>query len=167
MRWCLVAALLAGCSFDIIGTNVDPTGAGSAPATPPSSDPPPTVVDAGMAPPTPANPTPPAPPPPAPPDMAEPQHIGTACKADGDCDPGLICAQSFLVGLAKVDIPGGYCTHECSSSACPADSFCGSFSFGKYCLSSCPPDPCRANYKCCANSKQSACLPDDLCPSGG
>ncbi|HEY2749515.1 MAG TPA: hypothetical protein VGL86_33075 [Polyangia bacterium] len=166
MRWCLLAALVTGCSFDVGGTNVDPSGGSppSTPASPPQSAP--NGPDAGApAPPTPTNPTPPAPPAMTP-DMAQ-QRIGTACKADSDCDPGLICAQTFLVGLQKIDIPGGYCTHECSMSACPANSFCGSFSFGKYCLSSCPPDPCRNDYKCCANSKMNACLPDDLCPMGG
>jgi hypothetical protein len=165
--WCLgVAALVsAGCSFDVLGTNVDPGGGSSPPAQSPTQSIP-TETDAGVdaAPATDPTPPPPAPPT-ATPDMAQ-ERIGIACKNDGDCDPGLICAQSFLVGLIVVQIPNGYCTHECGSSACPANSFCGSFSFGKYCLSSCPPDPCRNNYQCCANSKMNACLPNDLCPGG-
>ncbi len=164
--WCLGAALLAGCSFDVLGTNVDPAG-GAAPSAPAPTQSIPPDADGGVdgsAPATDPTPPPPAPPIPTTPDMAQ-QRIGTACKVDGDCDPGLTCAQSFLVGLVKVEIPNGYCTHDCSSSTCPADSFCGSFSFGKYCLSSCPPDPCRASYECCANGKMNACLPNDLCPA--
>ena len=156
--------LTAGCSFDVLGTGVDPAPAAPAPTTPAPNQAGPGDADAGVVTPPPSDPTPPPPAPTAPPDMAQ-QRVGTACKADSDCDPGLTCAQTFLVGLVKVDIPAGYCTHECSSSTCPANSFCGSFSFGKYCLSSCPPDPCRNDYQCCANGKQNACLPDDLCPA--
>jgi hypothetical protein len=117
--------------------------------------------------------TPPPPPGNAPtppstmPDMAQ-QRVGTACKADGDCDPGLTCATTFFVGLTKIDIPAGYCTLDCSAATtvCPVNSFCGSFSFGKFCLSSCPPDPCRKDYQCCANGSAKACLPGSLCGPG-
>jgi hypothetical protein len=157
--WCLVAVLSTGCTFNVAGTGV---GGGTDPAATQSV---PDQPDAGMAPPT-TDPPPPPPPstmPTPPPDMAH-QRIGTACKADKDCDPGLTCAVSFAVGLSRVDIPNGYCTHDCTSAACPANSYCGSFSFGKFCLSSCPPDPCRDNYQCCANANQNACLPSGLCP---
>lgn len=159
--WCLVAAVCTGCSFDVIGTTVggsDP-GATTPGGSPTSSIPDP--PDAATAPPT-SDPTPPPPPMPPVADMAV-QRIGTACMSNAQCDPGLTCAQTFNVGLSRVDIPGGYCTHDCTNAACPPNSYCGTFSFGKFCISSCPPDPCRKDYKCCNNSNKKACLPDDLC----
>jgi hypothetical protein len=160
---CLVAVVLAGCSFDVSGVGPGEPGPPSVP-TPTQSVP--DQPDAATPPPT-NDPTPPPPPmPPPPPDMAK-QRIGTACNGDAQCDPGLTCAKTFFVGLTRIDIPGGYCTHECSQTACPADSYCGSFAFGKYCVSSCPPDPCRKDYQCCSNSSMKACLPDGLCGKGG
>jgi serine protease len=115
--------------------------------------------DAGAA-------TAPAPTPPGP-DMAQ-QRVGTPCISDAQCDPGLICAKTFGIGPGHVDIPGGYCTHDCSSNACPANSICVTFTFGKYCASSCPPDPCRTTtgYVCCDESDGKACTPTALCPKG-
>jgi serine protease len=95
------------------------------------------------------------------------QRVGTACTADAQCDPGLFCAKTFGVGPGRIDIPGGYCTLECSSAACPANSICVTFSFGKYCASTCPPDPCRTStgYVCCDEGNgQNACTPTALCP---
>jgi hypothetical protein len=154
---CLVAVVVvAGCSFDVIGTNVgDPSGTGSQPSPTQSV---PDGPDAGVAATTPS-------PTPAPPDMAQ-QRIGTACTTDAQCDPGLFCAQSFGIGPGRISIPGGYCTLDCTSAACPANSFCETFTFGKYCVSSCPPDPCgRTGYQCCDyGMMQKGCAPDALCP---
>jgi len=156
----VVALMAAGCSFDVIGTNVgDPAG----PVTPPSpTQSLPDEPDAGA--------TKPTPPPPSTgtPDMAQ-QRVGTACTADAQCDPGLTCARSFGIGPGHVDIPGGYCTLDCSSAACPANSMCVTFSFGKYCASTCPPDPCRTStgYVCCdEGGGQHACTPTALCGKG-
>jgi hypothetical protein len=157
----VVALLVAGCSFDVIGTNVgDPAGAVTPPAPTQSL---PDGADAGAT-----KPTPPPPPATGTPDMAQ-QRVGTACTADAECDPGLTCAKSFGIGPGHVDIPGGYCTLDCSSAACPANSICVTFSFGKFCGSTCPPDPCRtaAGYVCCnEGGGQNACTPTALCPKG-
>jgi hypothetical protein len=158
MRAGIMAALgliVGGCSFDVPGTSVgDPAGTPTpSPTQSVPSMPAPPPSDGGAPPQSPG----------ATPDMAQ-QRIGTACTTDAQCDPGLICATSFGVGPGRVVIPGGYCTHECSSSTCPANSVCSSMTIGKYCLSSCPPDPCRAGYVCCDQGKgQSACSTDQLC----
>ena len=151
----VVATLVAGCSFDVTGTNVDPPGT----ATPPSpTQSVPSSADAG----TPAQPPPPST---STPDMAA-ERVGTACTSDAQCDPGLFCAKTFGIGPGHVDIPGGYCTRDCSSVACPANSMCVTFSFGKYCSSTCPPDPCRTSsgYVCCDEGNgDKACTPTALC----
>jgi hypothetical protein len=150
----LAGCALAGCSFDIIGSNVDDPGA----VTPPSpTQSVPNGADAGTA----------TPPPPGP-DMAQ-QRVGTPCTDDAQCDPGLTCAKTFGAGPGKVDIPGGYCTRACDMLACPANSICVTFSFGKYCASSCPPDPCRtaSGYVCCdEGGGKNACTPTALCGGG-
>ena len=167
----VVALLLAGCQFSVDGSKIDPpaaapdpdpTGGGgstTAPAPPPtSSTPPPTQqpdFDLAVPPGT---------------DMSV-KRVGTPCTQDAQCDPGLFCAKTFFIGLTRIDVPGGYCTEACDKdpTVCPANSFCYSFSFGKYCGSSCPPDPCRKGYQCCSNSSgngsgdQKACTPDTLC----
>jgi hypothetical protein len=155
----MVAVFVAGCSFSVIGTNTGDPAGGSATPSPTQSVP--DVPDAGVPATTPT-------PTPTGPDMAT-QRVGTACTSDAQCDPGLFCAKSFGIGPGRVDIPGGYCTLDCSSTACPANSFCETFNFGKYCISSCPPDPCRgAGYVCCGYSGgNNGCAPDALCPKGG
>ena len=159
---CMMAILVAGCSFDVIGTTVgDPSGGSNTPSSPTQSVP--STDDAGA--PATQPPAPPTTPPPA--DMAE-QRVGTACTDNAHCDPGLICAKSFGVGPGHVDVPGGYCTLDCSKTACPADSVCVTFTFGKYCESTCPPDPCRTGYTCCdvGDGDTKACTPGMLCKQG-
>lgn len=167
--WGLVAVLCAGCQFAVIGTPVGGGGTGDPgqpTATPPVDD-----TTQPQSPPTSASPPPgtwdAAVPPSA--DMSV-QRIGTPCTADAQCDPGLICAKTFYMGLVRVDIPGGYCTLSCASdpTLCPASSFCGVFNFGKFCLSDCPPDPCRKGYSCCNPASgpdgPQGCTPSMLCP---
>ena len=158
--WALAMGLLAGCTFSIQGTDVPANGASSGadnPSLPPST--------AAMPPPLPdaATPDPTTPPPASMPDMSQPLLVGIACTMDAQCGSGLVCGKSFNTVGGVVKIPGGYCTRDCSKSPCPDGSFCGTFSFGKFCLSRCPPDPCRNNYKCCSNNGQMGCTPDDLC----
>jgi hypothetical protein len=162
----LVAVLLAGCQFSVTGTSVgDPTAPTPSPGdtttqpqspSPPTSSTPPPPDDAGVPPAAPGDMT--APPPTA--------RVGTPCTNDNQCDPGLFCAKTFFIGLTRIDVPGGYCTVSCGNdpTVCPANSFCYTFSFGKYCGSSCPPDPCRKGYQCCdGGGGQKACTPDTLC----
>ena len=150
---CLVAVVMAGCSFDVVGTTVgDPSGGATGTPSPTQSVP--DKPDAG--------PTTNTPPPGTSPDMAT-QRVGTACTTDAQCDPGLFCGKTFGLGPGRVDIPGGYCTLDCTSSACPANSFCQAFTFGKFCLSACPPDPCRGGYICCDASGKTGCATDSMC----
>jgi hypothetical protein len=155
----VLGAWVAGCSFDVIGVNTgDPAGPAD-PSAPTQSVP--SAADGGTT----TQPTPPPPPTPpgTTPDMAQ-QRVGTPCTADAQCDPGLFCAKSFGVGPGHIDIPGGYCTLDCSSTACPPSSVCSTTAFGKYCMSSCPPDPCRKDYVCCDEGQgQKACSPTQLC----
>ncbi len=158
----MVAVLVTGCSFDVIGTNVGgPNGGNQSGPAPTPSQPAPTASDGGAPPEQPQPPGNPAPPA----DMAQ-QRIGTACTTDPQCDPGLVCATSFGVGPGHVNVPGGYCTLDCSKSACPTNSVCVTFTFGKFCESTCPPDPCRTGYTCCTipDVDANACTPSQLCP---
>jgi len=129
----VAAVVVAGCSFDVIGTNVgDP--AGGSPATPSPTQSVPDGPDSGIA---------ATPPPTAGPDMAT-QRVGTACTSNTQCDPGLICGKTFGVGAGKIDIPGGYCTLDCTTTACPANSFCATFTFGKFACRRVRPIPAAA-----------------------
>jgi hypothetical protein len=150
----------AGCTFDVIGVNTgDPNGPPAPPA--PTQSVPSGAADGGT---TSQQPPPPqTPPTPGAPDMAQ-QRIGTACMNDNQCDPGLTCAQSFGIGPGRVTIPGGYCTLDCSTATCPANSVCTTLTFGKFCMSSCPPDPCRTGYTCCSiGQSQKVCSTMQLC----
>lgn len=154
--WALLAGLVAGCSFNVPGVGLPPTaggspGGGGPTSTPVASPTPPTPADDGGA----------------PADLAQ-QPIGAACVNNGDCGSGF-CAHSFATFGGGVSIPNGYCTLDCHNNVqCPTGSVCGHFSFGQFCLSSCPPDPCRgAGYTCCDNGGNRACTPTDLCGKGG
>jgi hypothetical protein len=153
----VVGALVGGCSFDVIGVNTGGPNAPPDPSAPTQSVPngPDGGTTSQQPPPTGGTP-----------DMAQ-QRIGTACTADAQCDPGLLCAKTFGIGPGHVDIPGGYCTRDCSSTPCPTNSVCATTAFGKFCLSSCPPDPCRMGYTCCDEGNgQKACSPMMLCTEG-
>jgi hypothetical protein len=155
---CIAGLVFSGCAFQVHG--FDPSqsnggGGSSGSMSPPSSQPPPSgsqtppSTDGGAAPPA---------------DMAV-VPVGAPCNGNSDCgNAGLFCAQSFFDGKKVIVVPGGYCTKDCSNgSSCPTGSACGSFAFGQYCLSTCPPDPCRGGYTCCAASGPSACTPTSLC----
>src|SRR5438874_13152087 len=94
----VAAVVVAGCSFDIVGTTVgDPNGGATATPSPTQSVP--DGPDSGVA-------ATPPPPPTVGSDMAT-QRIGTPCTSNAQCDPGLICGKTFGAGPGKIDIPGG------------------------------------------------------------
>ncbi|MBK7857674.1 MAG: S8 family peptidase [Archangiaceae bacterium] len=69
--------------------------------------------------------------------------IGAACADDGPCAPG-VCGTGF---------PGGYCTQDCSSAACPLGARCVSGADFAFCLASCSgvragQSDCRGGYVC-------------------
>ena len=142
----MVAVLVAGCSFNVIGTNVgDRTGpdglAGrskgsnarrwdAAPTTPPTVTP--TKACSASAPPAPAT----------------------------RGDPGLFCAQARV---GKGAISSRRLLHaRLQQHRLAGEQRLPSFTFGKYCLSSCLPDPCRAGYSA-ATPAEKGLRDDSLC----
>jgi hypothetical protein len=93
--------------------------------------------------------------------------VGAPCTNNNECGTGF-CGHSW--GLLSV--PGGYCTADCSGAnknICPAGSTCEHLAnVGDFCLSTCPPDPCRSGYKCCDLGKgggSKSCAPGAFCDS--
>ncbi|MCA2980466.1 MAG: S8 family peptidase [Myxococcaceae bacterium] len=86
----------------------------------------------------------------------EARLIGAACADDATCGEGGVCAVAF---------PGGYCTRDCSASACPAGSKCASGETVALCLDTCTAprsgrSTCRASYVCEADGTgQGFCVP--------
>ncbi|AEI62669.1 S8 family serine peptidase [Corallococcus macrosporus] len=86
--------------------------------------------------------------------------VGSACGSNGDC-PGGVCV---------TDYPGGYCSMDCTTSACPAGSRCyivDSASGLKACLATCSRQvgtgqgDCRSGYVCYSDGTGSgACQPN-------
>ena len=74
--------------------------------------------------------------------------VGTACASFSTCAGGSCFTQS------GTQYQGGYCSQECTSTACPGGSSCSPYlvSGGSYCLQNCTWDGgaggCRANYVC-------------------
>jgi hypothetical protein len=80
------------------------------------------------------------------------QPIGGSCANDGECQGSLLCA---------TDVPNGYCTQRCRSTAdCPVASTCvGTTS--PLCFKNCSgANDCRPGYECATltNGKR-VCLP--------
>jgi len=73
--------------------------------------------------------------------------VGSACTSNSDCPDGGRCVTSY---------PGGYCTRDCNTVACPAGSKCYTVdanSGAKVCIQSCSgpnqgQSNCRASYVC-------------------
>jgi serine protease len=94
--------------------------------------------------------------------------VGSACSTNTDCPDGGRCVTSY---------PGGYCTRDCGSQACPSGSKCyvvDSSTNAKVCIASCTgpgagQSNCRdANYVCYDDEAGSGqCLPNcrvlDVC----
>jgi serine protease len=85
-------------------------------------------------------------------------EVGGACTGNADC-PGGECVTNY---------PGGYCTQECSDTACPVGSRCYSVGSAgvRACLADCTEQvgtgqgDCRPNYVCYAVSTSvGACQP--------
>lgn len=69
--------------------------------------------------------------------------IGLPCTSDAACTPG-VCGTGY---------PGGYCTQDCSTTACPLGSRCVAGDTFAVCFASCPGprtgrSDCRAGYVC-------------------
>jgi serine protease len=72
--------------------------------------------------------------------------VGSACSSDADCPDGGRCVLGY---------PGGYCTRDCNTQACPAGSKCYAVGSGsdKVCIQSCSgpnqgQSTCRSSYVC-------------------
>nr|BDT31476.1 S8 family peptidase [Myxococcus sp. MH1] len=89
-------------------------------------------------------------------------QVGAPCSLDSECGEGL-CNTNF---------PGGYCTLQCNSTACPAGSKCyvvNSVTGLKSCLDSCSREigtgqgDCRSQYRCYSDGTGiGACQPSCL-----
>src|SRR6266568_4208405 len=102
----LAVTIAAGCSFSVPGVDtptVNPSGPGLPPSSVSASD------DLGTGPL--GSPQP---------DLATPL-VGGPCTTDADCG-GLHCVDSVGNGDKAVGFSGGYCTIDCSASACPTGS---------------------------------------------
>ncbi len=155
MRGLLVLVTLAGCTFEVgpIGTGPvevppdQPAGTSSVPpaADPPLFDPPSSALDAGSTP--------------------VPQShsiVGDSCDKKKQCGAPLQCLTKTAFGTS---IPGGYCSANCSSIACPSGSQCSNqWGALKLCLQTCPAAGCRPGCVCCTKSyNPGVCLPGFLC----
>lgn len=116
-----------------------------------------------------------------------PGNIGASCAEDGDCTAvaGGSCMTSFGAGGFALELPGGYCTLECTPSTlpggtdeCPAGSACfgggiGGFG-GGFCAKTCTASSdCRASegYTCQSTSfigmGPDVCAPPMMTGGGG
>ncbi|HEY5956483.1 MAG TPA: hypothetical protein VIV60_08025 [Polyangiaceae bacterium] len=84
--------------------------------------------------------------------------IGAACASNVDCASG-ICTPSRSVDGGTV-WKDGYCTAECSATACPSGATCLTYADASaYCVATCSEGSvCRSGYVCV--KAISACLPD-------
>ncbi len=142
----LATILFSACNFEVGGIGQGPKG----PADPGSGmpDDPSTQQPAGT------NPAPPGATPPA-----APMEIGAPCDAANPCAGG---AQCFSRMGKDTSFPGGYCSMDCRTSACPSGSKCWSYDKDQFCILECA-SSCRPGYRCCDHGSSKACLPDSMC----
>jgi len=85
--------------------------------------------------------------------------VGSPCTSNADCLDGGRCVTGY---------PGGYCTRDCNSKACPSGSKCyvvDSSTGERACIATCPgiglgQSTCRTNYVCYDDEAGSGqCLP--------
>jgi len=84
--------------------------------------------------------------------------VGEGCSSDDACSTS-ICLPATDRSGAPTGWTGGYCSGDCSTTACPQGK-CQTLADGKsYCLSSCASaGDCRSGYVC--DTSLSVCLPD-------
>ncbi len=107
-----------------------------------------------------------------------PGGIGSACDMDDDCDGDATCYTTVGSGMFGLELPGGYCSKECTagsgSTECGAGSDCYSIGFGMwgvtFCAKTCATEAdCRGEegYTCrmppLGGGTTKYCLP----PTGG
>jgi hypothetical protein len=146
----VLMTLASACSFSVHGVDLpsDP-GSGALPSLPqPNAA---SLVDAGAAS---GNAS-------QQPDLATP-IVGGPCATDADCG-GLHCVQTAGSGDKAVSFDSGYCTADCSVTACPTGSACADIGGAKLCVAACPPASCRTGYRCCDKAATTACVPTSSC----
>jgi hypothetical protein len=149
VRWSVLALVVsAGCAFQVpgVGPGSSSTGGNDPAGSQDAATPAPLPVGDGAVP--------------------ESTQIGAACDAlKHPCPAPLTCDTK----AGFVDVPGGYCTMDCTSTSCPTGSQC-SISWGgvRVCIEDCPAAGCRPGYICCKNgwAAPGACLTPGLCPDG-
>jgi hypothetical protein len=83
---------------------------------------------------------------------------GGPCSGTKDCVAPLQCLTIF---------PGGYCTADCSTAACPAGELCSAVLGAQVCLKGCTgAADCRSGYQCFQGACQPACGSDSDCGKG-
>jgi hypothetical protein len=81
---------------------------------------------------------------------------GQPCAANSDC------ASSFCLPFAD-----GYCSSDCSATACNDGETCLKLAAGSFCLQRCTaPSDCRDGYMCFQQACQPACMSDHDCSRG-
>jgi hypothetical protein len=84
--------------------------------------------------------------------------VGGGCHGDKECAPGLSC-----VG----DLPGGYCTKDCSTVDCDPGSICSQVASANLCLKACAAHAdCRSGYQCFNGACTLGCTTADDCGLG-
>jgi hypothetical protein len=84
--------------------------------------------------------------------------IGASCSALSPCGPGQTCATG---------VPGGYCTADCSTVACPSNATCVQLgSADRICIRSCSSRAdCRSDHQCIGGLCLPRCMQDSDCDS--
>jgi hypothetical protein len=87
---------------------------------------------------------------------ASPGQVGDSCAATSECASGLSCES------ASFGFPNGFCSVQCSTTACTSGS-CAGLASGSFCAPTCAADTdCRTGYNCCG-SLGGVCVPNGAC----
>jgi hypothetical protein len=83
--------------------------------------------------------------------------IGDTCSARSPCALGQTCATG---------VPGGYCTADCSTVACPGNATCVQLGADRICIRSCTSGAaCRSDHQCIGGLCLPRCVQDSDCDS--